>query len=802
MIINTLRLENYKQYGRLELEFQEGLVGIVGRNGAGKSTLFEAILYCLFGRDESDKAHIRSVFADPKATVSLALAFSLGLERFEVRREFRGKTLTVGAELYKNDALIAKGVAPVNGEIERLLGMERETFKRSVFSGQTELAELSNLKKGDRKVKVRRMLGLDTLDDIQSRINRDLNDLSNQIAGQRQNLLAETAVQVLEAEIEDFSKLLKNNALQLEAARKNLQAAEAKHRAEKQKFDEAEQQRARHNTLEQALAQLRERLANLLRHRDNLLQKQRELAALREKTEARRAEFSAFETEKKTLRQLEKISQNKVNQEAYRLQINDLLEPLAEATARLEKIKHELAERTTLQAALAEQQTLAAAAEQEIEAKRAEYQELDGEAKVLKSQLEERREKIAGLRKIGKTGTCPTCFQPLLEAYDDVLAQLTTEIETIQNQRLVALEAQKSALAETGKQRKNQQTEILRTLENLQRRHDRLSDLGKQKIKEENDLQRLEAQRVKIELILREIGEVDFDEAQYSALKTRLDAAEPHYRQWQNDLNYLEREAPVTQKDLGNTTAAIAETEQSAAQKTGELAQTGFDMSRYEAVKQTVTNFAEVLRAQSGAVNELEKTGLSLEHDSRQRRDKLRANAQILARISDKLADADDLEKLQKMLGAFKNEILEKISPAISREASELFSRITHGKYESIRVDENFDFSIADGGVFYPIERFSGGEIDLANFCLRIAVTKAIAELNGSGQGVEFLAFDEIFGSQDEERRHEIMLALHYLREQFRQIYIVSHIESLRDYFDAILEVKSAPEGGSAARWV
>ncbi len=52
MILNSLHLENYKQYRRLELVFREGLVGIVGKNGAGKSTIFEAILYCLFGRDE------------------------------------------------------------------------------------------------------------------------------------------------------------------------------------------------------------------------------------------------------------------------------------------------------------------------------------------------------------------------------------------------------------------------------------------------------------------------------------------------------------------------------------------------------------------------------------------------------------------------------------------------------------------------------------------------------------------------------------------------------------------------------
>ena len=71
-------------------------------------------------------------------------------------------------------------------------------------------------------------------------------------------------------------------------------------------------------------------------------------------------------------------------------------------------------------------------------------------------------------------------------------------------------------------------------------------------------------------------------------------------------------------------------------------------------------------------------------------------------------------------------------------------------------------------------------------------------ELSGSDHRLEFLAFDEIFGSQDEERRLEMMLALNYLQEQFRQIYIVSHIESLRDYFPHLLEVQFEPDGSSA----
>ncbi|MBK8921064.1 MAG: hypothetical protein IPM81_06075 [Saprospirales bacterium] len=46
-----------------------------------------------------------------------------------------------------------------------------------------------------------------------------------------------------------------------------------------------------------------------------------------------------------------------------------------------------------------------------------------------------------------------------------------------------------------------------------------------------------------------------------------------------------------------------------------------------------------------------------------------------------------------------------------------------------------------------------------------------------------------------------MMLALYYLQEQFRQIYIVSHIDSQKDYFPNLLEVRFQPEG-SVATWV
>ncbi|MBX2891960.1 MAG: SMC family ATPase [Saprospiraceae bacterium] len=800
MILNNLKLANYKQYAALSLDFREGLVGIIGKNGAGKSTIFEAILYCLFGRDESNKNLVRSSFADPKASVELMLEFTLGESLYRVRREFRGKALAVGAELFKNDQLVAKGVSTVNDELVKVLHIERDAFKRSVFSGQKELDELTHASKEERRKIVRRMLGLDRLDDIQAQVNGDIRDLKIRIAGQEQNLLDDPLVETLTAEITDAEQALEKNKSEWASEHKKLKAVEEKYRAEQQKFDEEEGRLRQFNALNSELGQLAERLAGLKSQCENLTQKSRDLQQQKEKLDGERGVFTQFLEEKKRLDLLEKEHQRFVNRSARLDKIAESHELLKNIQAKIGDYAKQLEQKAEVESALAEKQGLVATLEEEIKAKLAAHGTVEGKIGGIQAGLRERSEKLATLRQLGREGTCPTCLQPLLDGYERALAELEQEINALQTKQLLALEQEKNTIVEAGKNLRKRQDAVRLEVEKLGKEQTRLAEIARLKIAEESQRVLLEKRLAADEAILREIGAVHFDEGAYSSLKEKIAATEPRYLEFSKNENYVARELPTTLAVLKTTEASMAETEKNMAAKSAALAQIGYDAARYEHAKQAITGFADALNTQSETVRTLEKTGIELQNGIARNREKLRANDRIKSQISDKLDEIELLRKLAEMLGLFKTEILEKVSPGISREASDLFSRITKGKYEQIRVDENFEFTIADGGVFYPIERFSGGEIDLANFCLRIAITKAITDLSGAEQGIGFLAFDEIFGSQDEERRLEMMLALNYLQEQFRQIYIVSHIESLKDYFPSILEVQGG-EAGSVAVW-
>ncbi|MFC1517650.1 SMC family ATPase, partial [Candidatus Margulisiibacteriota bacterium] len=69
--------------------------------------------------------------------------------------------------------------------------------------------------------------------------------------------------------------------------------------------------------------------------------------------------------------------------------------------------------------------------------------------------------------------------------------------------------------------------------------------------------------------------------------------------------------------------------------------------------------------------------------------------------------------------------------------------------------------------------------IDLANLCLRLAISQYVTEQYGAE--MYFVVLDEIFGSQDMLRKRAILEALAELNKRFRQIILITHVEEVKD---------------------
>ena len=134
MRLNSLRLCNFRQHADTFISFDSGLTGIIGPNGSGKSTILEAIAWALYGQDAArgKKETIRSLRAGPNARVKVELDFELGGHRYRVDRGLNT------AELYLDGAEqpIANSLTGVTEMLRRRLGMSREEFFNTYFTGQ------------------------------------------------------------------------------------------------------------------------------------------------------------------------------------------------------------------------------------------------------------------------------------------------------------------------------------------------------------------------------------------------------------------------------------------------------------------------------------------------------------------------------------------------------------------------------------------------------------------------------------------------------------------------------------------
>jgi exonuclease SbcC len=157
-----------------------------------------------------------------------------------------------------------------------------------------------------------------------------------------------------------------------------------------------------------------------------------------------------------------------------------------------------------------------------------------------------------------------------------------------------------------------------------------------------------------------------------------------------------------------------------------------------------------------------------------------------------------NLETLSDIIESFRSYLISRVRPALSSYASDFFERLTDGKYHEIEIDENYNLKVYENNSLFGIERFSGGEIDLANLCLRLAISEIITARSG---GIfNFIILDEIFGSQDSIRRKNILEALNGLSSKFRQIFLITHIDDLKIYMENIISIYENDNGLSSIK--
>jgi exonuclease SbcC len=127
--------------------------------------------------------------------------------------------------------------------------------------------------------------------------------------------------------------------------------------------------------------------------------------------------------------------------------------------------------------------------------------------------------------------------------------------------------------------------------------------------------------------------------------------------------------------------------------------------------------------------------------------------------------------------------------------ASEYLTDLTDGRYSAVELAEDFTPTVVEDGEAKRV--ISGGEEDILNLCMRIALSHMLAER--AGQHFSLLLLDEVFGSLDEGRRGNVLALLEKLRRRFEQIIIITHLDDIKDGVQHLIQVEY-DEGEGCAR--
>ena len=160
--------------------------GSSGPNGAGKTTILEAIAWAMYGMPAArgSRDTIRRRGAAPRDRVEVEMDFTLGPHHYRVVRSLNG------AQLYQDgeSAPVANSLGSVTDRVTRLLGMSRDEFFNTYFTGQKELAVMAAMTAPERAQFLSRVLGYDRLRVAQERLKEKRSALRARLDALRASL--------------------------------------------------------------------------------------------------------------------------------------------------------------------------------------------------------------------------------------------------------------------------------------------------------------------------------------------------------------------------------------------------------------------------------------------------------------------------------------------------------------------------------------------------------------------------------------------------------------------------------------
>jgi len=852
MIPLRLKLTNFMCYREdiPEISFA-GLhtVCISGENGSGKSALIDAMTWALWG--ESRAKSDTDLIAQGQTEMSVEFDFMIGDQIYRVIRKCSKPKTRGGSPSSVLEFQIASdgGFRSISEPQIRLtekkiidtLHMDYETFINSAFLKQGRADEFTKQPPAKRKEVLGNILGLGVYEDLENRAKESLNYWKNQIENLNIRIKdfetelslktkIETDLATANLILSTVEKTLGERESQLNILRKKQEALNNKVNQIKQLEEYINDTQ---NTLQQWQRQIDRHVLNIKQYE--------ELISNKDEIDEGYARYLVLKNQENELNR--KLSElNRLNQHKNRLEMsierakNTLLQEHAVVQRNITELKKKVGmisglkseemkieedenNITVLESTLADKQ-------KKIQDLRNQINQFQYSINTLQEQIKEINEKLE-LLDSDSGAKCPLCEQELgveeksqiklkyLHEKNSKQEIINNNKRTIENQRLLLnqLEQETQKLESHLKQ---ERSEIDRRKGILHKYLAEANEASEALKVETKRLAQIEDTLAKRNFALNEQQSLNDIMAQIDELKYNPEQHESIRRSIQNFSQYeeakkkldvaleqLDKERELLQlarhdfEHCENSLHNYLKQKELLSDEIKLLPQLNEDLANLQSMyQQAQKDFKEaqenVLRLQSelGRLERLQEKKKEAERELQ--------HAQEQAGIYQELAQAFGKKGIQGLL-------IETAIPEIEQEANQLLARMTdnrmHIKMEAQRptkageMVETLDINILDELGTRSYEMFSGGEAFRINFAIRIALSRLLARR--AGAPLPTLIIDEGFGTQDSTGIERIKEAIVSIQNDFEKIFVITHIDDLKDAFPSRIEVFKTERGSN-----
>lgn len=793
MQIKQLKIKNFRVIKSARIDFPDTLIGIVGPNGAGKSSLVEAIGWALYGNPaaRTGKSEIKSVEAGPNEDCLVELSFLLGETPYRLTRRLVGRSQRAEVQLFRGEGEESVGVSETNAYVGELLGLDRRGFETSFMARQQELNALSDLTPAKRRDQIAGMLGVGRLDKALDRVKGD----SRELRARCEELQGQLgSIDELKNNLKDLQAQKVAQSAECKDASKASEEARLQYRQAEEAFLTVQNQRAKWTEMK---AREKAITASISEAESAIRRLEAELISLeqaRERVSSLSAQLQSLEETRRKLESLRSAKESFLLRQNLQKQVSSSqkeLDNLAAERARLD------GERTRLRADRekipADIETLWGESSRRLDAAREEFSELKSTLTRRRHETQTIQRQLQDLETLGPDSVCERCHRPLGTDLQEVRKHLETELSKSSDLTREAETLVKDA-EQAGKS-------LGQSTERLAEQKERSRNLEIQIQSLESNLDSIERRqaRVKVEIeehrgqLLR-LAAAEYSDAEFEQVKaemSRLEALNSESERLKGRLDRL-HSASAELEESKDRHAKAADNLSQLLQLITELGFTEEAFERISSERKRIHDLWQETRDRSATAEQaLKGTEAEIVHAQ----DAIDRHRRTEKDLKAKQNRVYLLEGLAALLRGFRQQHISSIRPNLGSLASDLISEMTDGRYSLAELDDDYNLRLMDGGEFFALDRFSGGEKDLASLCLRLAISLLLTE--SAGLSRSFLILDEVFGSQDTERRDLIVGAMGNLRNRFPQIILITHIEELKERIEYLIDVRPTSGGVS-----